>query len=810
MAKTLSVTGTRTCVAVTLRRIFLSVFSFLVYGLLFGLLMYLGEDTNHLIGTGILIAIVLSVLRMLHAFIQQRLSNDAHIAATATRPEELLPYSLVHELPEFTGITTLHLLTAALRSRRGSFVLREMGVKREIVLQSLQDEVRSIDAAAFIREAAGLVTQFNECIISSPMIIYLLMEKCPSSHDLLNAIDLSLPELKTILQWERFHHGIPKKFPILSPHVLIRLFGGLEKSWVLGYTGELDRLTREITSSILWKDDRVMILHKEAIDEMLRVLERPTRHNILVVGPPGIGKTTFVENALYKLRRSEVKGATATTRVLELKTQGLLSGTARPDVFLLEAIRQAEGGGRFVLIIENIALLLKSSDEKVQSVVKKLLDEKNICVIATAVSEDYHQAIKRDTTLDGLFEEIQLKDPADDEIIAVMMEHSFKLRHKTHVSVTYKAMKAVLELSRRYLNKGAFPGKAMEVMVDAVIGVRKAHMSAVVESHVREVISQKSHVDVSMVGDEEREKLLHLEETIRKRVVGQEAAVSVIVSALKRARMDVGAGKRPLGTFLFIGPTGVGKTETAKELAVQYFGSADRFIRLDMNEFSSETSVFGIIGSSDPGGEYAEGFLTKRIQDQPFSLILLDEIEKAHKNVLNLFLQVLDEGQLIDNHGVRTDFRNSIIIATSNAGALFLRDYLTTHQTIDQVACKKVVIDEILRQKIFAPEFLNRFDEVVLFAPLTIEQAERIALGMIGDIVHEMEEKRGIHLQIEETLVRALVQQGYSREFGARALRRTITQSIENHLANYILTHEVKRGDTILIGDQGASGGAQA
>ncbi|MDD4628119.1 MAG: AAA family ATPase [Candidatus Peribacteraceae bacterium] len=810
MSSSLSVIGTRTCVAVTLRRIFLSPFSFLVYLLLFGLLIYVGEDTNHMIGTSVLIAVATSALMILHSFILQRLSNDAHIAATAGSPEELLPYSLVHELSDFTGITTVQLLEAAMKTKRGSFVLREMGVKRDIVMQSLHDEAMAIDAAAFVREAAGLVAQYKECIVSSPMIIELLMEKCAASRELLNSLDLSLEELKTILQWERFHHAIPKKHSPVSPHVLIRMFGGMEKSWVQGYTGELDRLTRDITSSILWKDDRVVILHGKEIDETLRILERPTRHNILVVGATGIGKTTFVENALYRLRRSEVKGAAATTRVLQLRTQELLSGSARPDVFLLEAIHQAERTGRFVLIVENMALLLKSADPKVHSVLKRLLDEKNICVIATAASEDYHQTIKRDAALDGLFEEIQLKDPTDEEIIAVMMEYSFSLRHTAHVTVTYKAMKSVLELARRYLNKGAFPGKAVEVMVDAVIGVRKARMSTVVESHVREVISQKSHMDVSVVSDEEKEKLLHLEEAIQKHIVGQDAAVGVIVSALKRARMDVGAGKRPLGTFLFLGPTGVGKTQTAKELAVQYFGSADRFIRLDMNEFSTEMNVFGIIGSPDLAGDSAEGFLTKRIQDQPFSLILLDEIEKAHKSVLNLFLQVLDEGQLIDNRGVKTDFRNSIIIATSNAGALFLRDYVATHQTVDQAACKQLIVDEILKQKIFAPEFINRFDEVVLFAPLTIEQAERIAMNMMGGIVEELNEKRGIKLQIEESLVRELVKQGYSREFGARALRRTITQCIENHLAHYMLTHEVKRGDSIVIGSQGAVNGTQA
>ncbi|MDD5103687.1 MAG: AAA family ATPase, partial [Candidatus Peribacteraceae bacterium] len=288
--------------------------------------------------------------------------------------------------------------------------------------------------------------------------------------------------------------------------------------------------------------------------------------------------------------------------------------------------------------------------------------------------------------------------------------------------------------------------------------------------------------------------------TMRAQVIGQDAAVHAVAGALKRARLDVGAGKRPLGTFLFLGPTGVGKTQTAKTLAEVYFGAADRMIRLDMNEYTTEASIEGILGSPQAGPDHAEGFLTKRIQDQPFSLILLDEMEKAHQSVINLFLQVLDEGVLTDHHGVKTDFRNTITIATSNAGALFIRDYVAKHPAIDPAAFKQAVIDQVLAEKIFSPEFLNRFDEVVVFHPLSRENAEKVARLELRAVIDDIQRKRGIIVRVEEPLILAIVSRGFSAEFGARSLRRVITQEVEDRIADAMLKRDIKRGETIVIG----------
>jgi ATP-dependent Clp protease ATP-binding subunit ClpC len=450
-------------------------------------------------------------------------------------------------------------------------------------------------------------------------------------------------------------------------------------------------------------------------------------------------------------------------------------------------------------VLKDLAQLLKSSDPKTKGVLMRFLQAKNINIIGIATPDEYHSIIKDDPQMDQLFEKIFITDSSDDETKHVLMTRYLDIRRHGSVKLTYKALKSVLELTKRFVSKGAFPGKAVSVFEDAYLLAKNRGEPYLREDHIREIVSLKANLNVQKLSTDDRQRLITLEQRLRQRIIGQQDAIIALVNTLKRAGLEINSSKKPLGTFLFLGPTGVGKTQTAKVLAEEYFGSIDRIIRVDLNEYSTADSVTSIAGGMDLAGGFREGFLTKRVQDNPLSLILLDEIEKAHPNVLNMFLQILDEGSLIDGQGVKTDFRNTIIIATSNAGALTLRDILKDKQHISKEDLKSRLLDAILRERLFSPEFVNRFDEVIVYHPLTQEEAGELALMMLDEVIREVREKRGIEIELTEDVLHAISERGYNVEFGAREMRRVVQETIETYLADYLLKHDVKRGAKILI-----------
>lgn len=826
---TLDATGTRSFTGATLYRTFFHPWSFLAYALLAAPLFPIAVG-----GIGNFVRLIVAIIRgdedvigflnvfldgadpiilyiaflsfmlfVIHDFIDQKFRSDEAPTPQGEDPLHFLSFDVLLRLREPWDVRVRDLVQASLDSPCGAFILREMNLDPRLGSQRIQEAVESeghTDTAAFLGEARAALPELARNWISPSVVIRTIFRRSRSLQALLDKADISLEDLDRILQWEWFHHHVyGKRDSAWSPHGLLRIFGGMGRSFVMGYVHALERLTVDISDGILYRASRKTIIHQDALKNVLHVLSRSKQHNILMIGKPGTGKKTLIENMTYTLRSAERDQGMAYTRVLVLRIEQLLSGVGRPDTFLLDALQHAQKAGRFILVIRDLGLLLKGADEHVKAVILRFLEAPNINVIGIVDPRDYHTCVKKNPALDQLFERIILSDASDEETVTVLMEHYFQLEDRQHVSVSYRAMSAVLDYSKRYLGRGGLPGKATEILEDAVLLARQRGEKSVSDADIREVVSLKAHMDISGVGEDERTKLLTLEQALRETIVDQDEAVSSLVHALKRARLDIGSGKKPAGTFLFLGPTGVGKTYTAKTIAEKYFCSTESFIRLDMNEFSTEASIAGIIGSPELG----EGFLAQRVQDWPFSLILLDEIEKAHPKVLNLFLQILDEGFLTDEIGLRTDFRNTIIIATSNAGALFIREFVKAHPDWAQGAgrgpFKEALIDNILKQGLFSPEFLNRFDGVIVFYPLTEEGAVRVATLLFADVARDFQEKRGVVLHPEDGVLRAIVEKGYSLEFGAREMRRAVVDLIENYLADYLLKNPVRRGEEIVI-----------
>ena len=799
-AHSFHLSATRAYGGLTIERYFFSPLALIFYTILiapFIRLYIINEDPGPLIIALLLLGFGLYAFR---EFNKSVLFNDQLPEQRGRNLAHSLSADMVRQMSKEEELTTFALLRAAISTKRGSFFLSEIGISKSDFLARFESEInKQIDVTGFLVRARELSDELNEDRIDANILLYYFFQHGGPFTELLNEKDLSLDDLRKIIDWERFHYEWKRDMNTWTPEKLLKTFGSFGRGWVTGYTTELDRLTTDIGDDILRKGERKVVIQTDEIETINHVLGRSNQQNVLILGKAGVGKRTLIENVTFRMRQHEVKNALPYTNVRLLHSEMLLSGTSNPDQFLLSALEQAKNSGRFLLVIDNLSVLLKAQNNNLMNVLVKFLNAPNISLIAIADVQDYHVLVKKDPTLDNMFEKVYVNDANDSETMEVLMMHYFKLEQRSQMHITYKALKSVLNLSKRYIGSGGLPGKAVSVLEDSALAAARRKDTYVTETDIREMVSLKAHMNVQTLNEDEKEKLLNLEDILREHVIGQEESLHALVNTLKRAKLDISSSKKPLGTFLFLGPTGVGKTETAKMLAEHYFGSKESMIRMDMNEYSNESSVDQIVGAPGAGEALSEGFLARRVQDRPFSLILLDEIEKAHPKVLNLFLQILDEGTMTDSLGVSTDFRNTIIIATSNAGALFIRDFIKENQDMTKDEFKQELTDTILKQGTFSPEFINRFDEVILYYPLSKPNAKRVAILMLDSTIKDLQEKRGVTLRMEEGVLDLLVERGYSQEFGAREMRRVVTNLIENFIADYMLKHDVQRGDEIMI-----------
>ncbi|MBU3942488.1 ATP-dependent Clp protease ATP-binding subunit [Patescibacteria group bacterium] len=705
------------------------------------------------------------------------------------------------------GPSSTHILYYLLKeNRRNGFIFSRLllninKLKKEV--KSRLEKITELDKDNFektIIESLKIAVKNNHQRVQVGDILSALGRTDSVLEDVLLMKKLKKEDLDNLVLW--FDNTIEKRRKrkrFWDADNLARK-GTLAKEWTAGYTLTLDRYGRDITNSIKEKD-LDFIGHEKEIERMERVLSRGEINNVLLVGEEGTGKKSMIYALAQKSLLGKSLSGASYKRIVELDIPSMLAQLESQDEVervLDDIFREVALSGNIILVIDNIynyvSQEIRPGVVDISGIISSYLKMPEFQVIGISNYEGLHRYIEKNPALLGLFTKVEVSGIELEKTLILLEYLTFNLENKYRIFISYPAIREVIDLSDKYFPSLPFPEKAIDILDEVAVYVSSLKEKIMLPEHVARVISEKSEVPVGEIEEKEKEILLNLENLIHQRIINQVEAVKEASTALRRARSEVTVRKGPMGAFLFLGPTGVGKTETCKALAHFYFGSEKKIIRLDMSEFQNINDIKRLIGS-----ENERGLLTVPVKESPFSMVLLDELEKADHNILNLFLQVLDEGSITDGMGRKISFKNTIIIATSNAGYEIILKALKDKE--DWEGVKPKILDYIFEKRIFRPEFINRFDATVVFKPLSKENLLDISQLMLSSLKKNLAEK-GINFIITEDLKEKISELGYNPVFGARQMRRVIQDKVENILASSLLSGEIKRGDKVSINSE--------
>lgn len=571
--------------------------------------------------------------------------------------------------------------------------------------------------------------------------------------------------------------------------------------WIYGYTAILDRFSIDITKYFENQEKEIRLVgRKNEIEQIERILSRSGQNIVILVGEAGVGKNTIVFGLAELIALGKTMPALKYKRMLKLNMAELVSSSnsmQELESLLLKILKDASRAGNIILFIEDIHNFIGSAEGigkvDISEILKPYLELSNFQLIATTDIDNYHKYLETRGDLKKLFEKVEVKEPDSKTTMKILQTVLPSIEQEQNVFFTHQAIKNIVEKSEAFIQGVPFPEKALDLLSEVISYVKSKNKTLILPEDVDKIISQKTHIPIGEISVSEKEKIENLEKIMHQDIVNQEAAIKKIVQTMLRLRTGIIKQNKPAGVFLFIGPTGVGKTLTAKTLAKVYFGGENRMIRFDMSEFQNIESIDRFIGS--PHTQQPGQFVSK-VRDMPFSVILLDELEKAHPKILNLFLQVFSDARLTDIFGKTVSFKHNIIIATSNAGAEYIRELIK--QQVDPAKEKEMIVDYLLKENLFRPEFLNRFDDIIIFHSLNKEQIKQIAKILLNKLAERLK-KQNYFLKITDDIVNYIAEIGFNPQFGARPMQRAIQDTVEVIISKKIINKEIKRGDKIII-----------
>ncbi|VAI37551.1 unnamed protein product [Triticum turgidum subsp. durum] len=558
----------------------------------------------------------------------------------------------------------------------------------------------------------------------------------------------------------------------------------------------------------------------DEIDRVISILCRKTKNCAALVGHAGVGKTAIAEGLAQRIATGKVPAALAGARVVEIDLGAMVAGTVMRGMFeerMKSVIKQAENtGSKIILFIDEMHVLPRAGDSHgntdASSLLKPALARGRIRCVGATTFDGYRNYIEKDPALERRFQKVHIEEPSTQATIGILrgLKQQFEQHHGLEIQDA--ALVAAAQLAARYITGRQFPDKAIDLIDEACTATIKRAISAdpmkgaaVVPNDVAQisifltttcVVSQWTGIPVCTLEQEEKDKLIHLADRLHERVVGQDEAVNLVAETVLCSMAGLDHPGQPIGSFLFLGSTGVGKTELAKALAEQLFGSEKMLVRFDMSEYVGTGSISRLIGAPPSHDGYDDGGqLTEKVRNRPYSVILFDEVEKADPSVLNIFIQLLDDGVLTDGKGRTVDFKNTIIIMTSNLGAEHLTSGMAGEITMD--AARDLLMKQV--QKHFKPEFLNRLSEIVVFEPLLHDKLKEIVKIQMKSVIARVADK-GISLLASDAALDVILSESYNPMYGARPIRRWLEKNVMTKLSQMLVKGEASEGSTITIG----------
>lgn len=626
---------------------------------------------------------------------------------------------------------------------------------------------------------------FVSCLLSFPNV----------EQELLKIKEnLKIEDFIDVLEFFQRRRKHWRVIPIWDEDFKVKHLKGVNRGWLGVPTPNLDLVSEDLTKKASKEFIPDFVGRRYSLNQVINILSLDVGRNALIVGEGGSGKDTLVNYLAKMIVSGDAPESISTKRLVKLDLTKLLNGIKSQGELaerLKNIFEEVEYSGNIIIFapeIHNLGIGEVGSEFNLYSLLLPFIEGSKFQFIATTEPANYSRVVEKNSNFAMLFTKIELPEASETETISILKNQAIEIERYKKIKTSLLAIKAMASLSKEYIHERVLPDSALQVFLQCET---KAENNWIKKSIVEKVVEGWTHVPVGRVEIETKYQLLNLEKEIHKKMVNQQEAVVVIADTLRRAAAGLREKSRPIGSFLFVGPTGVGKTELAKTLVEVYFQGKGKFVRLDMSEYQTLEAALRLIGKVGEGGQ-----LTEVVRNNPYSLILLDEFEKADPKVLTLFLQILDDGRLTDGMGRTIDFTNTIIIATSNAGSLTIAQGLERGQSLEQL--KEKVHLELLQ--IFKPELINRFDEVVLFKPLSKEDLQKIVLLKLSDL-QKMLENQGFLVEFTPGLIEKLAEKGYDPALGARPLRRLIQDSLEAKLSIMILENKIPKGEKFTVGE---------